>query len=459
MALLAGLTRLLPEVELAGYLQVLLVFNTALPILACGLPDSLYSLIPKARSFGPRLFLENQILLFSFGLVSALILSLGLSDHLARFMGRAELSPDLRLVGWPLVFALPLLSISPLLLSLRKARELAGFLAVSRLTIFLFTLCLAMSSRTASGALWGMLIGNALAYVFSLVLCGRVLEGHWRGPYRTASEQLALGFPLLLSTSFGVIQTQLDRWLISFLGTLQEFAQYALIISFVALISNLTNPISKVLMTDVSRLFHRGRKQVLSKLIWKTVEMNLSVLLPIAVLCFFSSEFLITTIYSETYRGCAEGLRVAAFLLPARVLTFSSIEVAAGRSKFVPMIFGMNMLLTLSLTLLLFRHFGYLTVLYANLLVTYLFAIPAHLFVFARVLKIPLFSKPPSRALLKVLFYSLLPSLAFIGGEQNLKSLVYYLLILSFLFLLMPGESPWKTVLTSLRFGRVRAST
>lgn len=405
IALKAVLARVFLKEEYAVYIAAMLVYSTVYPILSLGLPTTTYLNLPRGQSQGRGrgVLLENQILLMALGASFSVFLLLGGAGLIADSMRNAGLVGALNVLALYFVFSLPLLALDGVLLVNGQSLTIVIFRIASQIARFLGVLIPTLVWQTPIAALAGLMIMSVVLWLVGAALMWRSTPADdWRPRFGSAWKQVLLGLPLLLATSFGALQFNLDTWLVSILGTPEQLAVFALGATELPLIGLFTAAVTQVLLADTARMFQEDKREEIARLIWSATRSNVIFLLPTMVFFLVTANSVVPLLYSDAYRESILPFTLYLLIIPARFINYSSIEIASGKTWIVPIIFGANMVLTALLTIFLYPTFSYLGATLSYLLVTYLFAVPVHLIVFTRLLKLPLWKAFPARAFARI---------------------------------------------------------
>jgi O-antigen/teichoic acid export membrane protein len=331
-------------------------------------------------------------------------LFLGGSKLVAQGFNDVRLETALPYLALYFLFSLPLSSIDSALLSHNKTITLAVFDVFSRTLLFLCTITAVYFRPDPRSALFGLVVGSFINFIVGTILMYRANN---RGPFFPSRKSLrthfALGAPLLLATSFGVLQSSLDKWIVAIFDTPEHFAAFSIGATQIPFIGYFTGSISQVLLADSARYFSEIRQNEVAVLMWRAALSSGMILLP--VMCYFwaTADIIIPWLFSDQYVDSVAPFMLYLLLIPARLINYSSVEIASGKTFVVPIVFGMNAVLVALLTILLYPKSGYLSAIYANLIVTYFFSIPAHFWIMTNLLKLPLLSTLPGNDFIKLL--------------------------------------------------------
>jgi len=404
LASMMVLVRILSKSEYAVYVQAMLVYSTFLPLLGLGLPKTLFVLLPRHKDHTRKMLFENQMILITIGLSFSAFMLLGGSGFIAKSFNDTRLESALPYLALYFLFSLPLSSIDSALLSQNKTITLSLFDVFSRTLLFICAITAVYWWPDPKAALLGLVIGSLINFIIGTILMYRANN---RGPFypslASIRSHFALGAPLLLATSFGVLQSSLDKWIVAIFDTPENFAAFSIGATQIPFIGYFTGSVAQVLLADSAKYFHENRQGEVAELLWRATLSSATLLLPI--MCYFwaTADVVIPWLFSDQYVDSVAPFMLYLLLIPARLINYSSVEIASGKTFVVPLIFGVNAVLVALFTILLYPKSGYLSAIYANLIVTYLFSIPAHFWVMTKLLKLPLFPTFPRTDFVKLL--------------------------------------------------------
>jgi O-antigen/teichoic acid export membrane protein len=402
--ILAILARLLSKEEFAVYVQCLLIATTMLPILSLGLPSTLYVLFPAHDQHSRNLLIANQMLLLASGFLFVVVLGNGGSAFVAEIFNNPQLHTALLWVAPYILFSLPILSLETVLLVHHKTMHIALFNTATQCWFLICTIVPALIWQQATMTLLGLSLARTTSYVFALVLMLRTwATGDGKPAWQLIQAQMVLGIPLLLATSFGSIQTHLDKWIVSLLDSPEQFIIFAVGATELPVIRLFTRSIIQVLMADCSRLFQQNRLQEIARILWKATYSNTVFLIPTMIYLLVVADAVIPLVFSEKYMESVAPFMLYLFIIPVRLVNFSGIHVASGKGYFLTLVTAINLVLKVGLTLAWYPATGFMGVIYANLLVSYLVSWPLQMVILVRVYRLPMGSTLPKADFVKAL--------------------------------------------------------
>ena len=402
--IVAILARVLSSDEYAIYFQAILVYNTLSPILAFGFPNTIYVLLPQAKEVNKErsVVVVNQVVLLSITILFSIFVFLGGNRLIAEAFNNPLLVQPVKYIALYMIAMVPLQSLEGVMLVSHRTIRLVAFRVVTRvLTVFGIVLP-ALLLKNASGALLGLSIVSLLSYFVGLFfMLEATKSGDWVPEKSLVKSQFMLALPLFVAVTFGALQSNLDKLIIAILDKPENYLTFAVGATQIPFINLFITSITEVILADSSKLFAEKRLDKVANLVWRMFSTNMLILTPLMLFFWAVAENFIQFVYTDTYTTSVIVFQLYLLLIPARFITFSSFEIASGKTYIVPTVFTANTILTIVATVLMYPKYGYLSAVYAYLGVTYLFAIPAHFLFYKFALKLPLFKTIPIKDLLK----------------------------------------------------------
>ena len=373
----AVLARLLNQADYGTYKQTLLAYGMASPLLLLALPKVLYVFIPRHPQRARGLLIENLLLLTVAGSIFTLALWLGGAEVLARRFNNPDLASVLRIYAPFPLFAFPALALSGCLMAYQQVRAVALFNVVGRLAAVVPILLISVFYPTPTAAIVGAVGGAIVMLLPSLWLMVRATRGTEAVVTRASTwEQLRFAAPLGLASMIGALNLSIDKLVVSALTTPEQYAIYANGAFEIPLIGIVTGSVTAVMLPDLSRLLAEGRPADALDL-WKRSSLSSAVvLLPAMCLLIALAEPFIEVLYSARYLESALPFRIYLLALPARLVVFGSLMMAAGLGRVILIRAALSLVFGLGLNIILVSWIGYMGAIIATLVVLYLWATP-----------------------------------------------------------------------------------
>ena len=408
LATVAVLSRVFTKGDYAVYRQTLLVYHFVAPILTLGLPQALFYFIPLDRENGRSLLSSNLTLLFSMGAVFAISMLLGGNMLLADRFSNPALEKTLLIYAPYGLLALPVTAISACLIAFNRVKALTIYNVLSKVVVFIVIVIPCLIWRIPEAAITGAVIGAAIILFPAIFMMYSSSSGtNWLPNRANVWNQLKYSVPLGTAYIVGSLHKNIDIFIVSSMCSPEDFAIYVNGAFEIPLVGMITGSVTSILIPEFAELYKNGKFLELIAL-WRRAVIKTSYLIfPVMVYLFVMSDEFIQTLFSSKYMGSAVPFRIYLLFLMARIATFSSVEMAAGRSKIVLLIAIGDFIVNIIFTIILVQIIGYIGAAVGTVTSTYLFAIPAHMFVYKRILKMPISKILPLKKLSTVMIGSL----------------------------------------------------
>lgn len=374
---LAILARVFSVTDYATYRQTILAYTFAAPLLMLGLPQALYYFLPREKERSRGLLLENLLMLSVLGAVFSLFLLFGGNRLLAWRFNNPSLQDSLLILApYPLAM-LPAATMTACLMARDRVRQVAWFNIFSRVGMVLVVIFAALLWRTPEAAVWGTVVGAALALIPAVVLMLKATRntGQQLSP-KSMKSQVGYSVPLGLGgivdrTAFG-----LDKIIVASMCTPEIFAVYVNGAMELPLFRIVTGSMTSVLVPEMTGLCQAGERKKALELMGRGACKCALVLYPVMFALFGLAPELMTVLFSSTYLESALPFRLFLFLLPLRVMNFGSMFMAIGKSYILMLRALGDLLINLGLTIVFVRLWGYLGAAVATLVTMYLWQMP-----------------------------------------------------------------------------------
>lgn len=347
------LVRLLAQDEYGSYQQLVLLYVTAQAFLLLGVPHSLSYFFPRLGPGGHAQLLRQSLALLGMAGLLAIVLGLGaqvaLPDH--------SLRPFLGLLG---LYTALMLLVAPLQnLLVVEGRERA-----SALSMVGFVVVDVVVMPTAAwlqpdvwGILWGITAAAAIKAAVSLGYAWRRYLSH-DGGERFVREQLAYGVPVGMMALIGIINLNIDKYLVGLFFPVTAFAVYYVGALWAPVFNWTTQSVVQVVIPRLSAAHHRGDIAAMQRLRSRMASRMALVYFPLATLMAIIARPLIELMFTSAYAGAVPVFTIYLLLLFNRPFGSGEVLMAAGRTHFLFRLALAVGLLNLGLSLLLLARTG-----------------------------------------------------------------------------------------------------
>ncbi|MDD5063950.1 MAG: oligosaccharide flippase family protein [Phycisphaerae bacterium] len=328
------LVRLISKETLGSYRQVLLVYGLLTGILTIQIESSLYYFLPK---YGPekRRNLVAQTLLIT-GIISlltglAMFFSAGL---FAKQFNNPEIAPLIKIFACFPFFDRIVQLIPSFLISLDKALFSGLYSMFNSILMILTVVMIFALGYGIAEALWSkILIGAIFAVIGTLMMIYFSPFGQWHINKSLLLEQLNYCWPLMATTTIGIVNLKLDGILISYYFSKEVYAVYSTGALELPLIALFTASLSSAIMPNMVVEAEKGR--LLNSLnLWHEATRKSSLLIfPTFAFFLVCGYDFIVLMYTQAYSQAAWPFLIYLARLPIRVAIYGAIFRAIGYTK------------------------------------------------------------------------------------------------------------------------------
>jgi O-antigen/teichoic acid export membrane protein len=374
------LTHAVDKTSFAQISLVILLYSSAIAIGGFNLHHSIFYFFQRLDSPGQRRFMLQtaQILVGAAGLAAAILLVVGAlgGDWGYQLEGR------MWKLGLVVLFELPTLPMAFLLLARGRAGGAAAVnlvTGVAQMVAIVVPMVLGLGIDVVLYALIGYALTRALVYVAVLA---RLVPGPAAPPSWTlAKAQISYTLPLGFAMLTGMLNRQIDKYLVAAFCPQTDFAVYVVGAQEVPLVTVLPYSVGAVLMTRFVSGYADGDTDSLLRLWHQAISKVALVVVPLVAIFLIVGEDLIAAIFGGQYREAQLPFRLYTVILLHRVAEYGLVLRAAADTRSLwyasCVLLGCNVVLSVPLVLLMGMPGPALATLLAN--------IPAWLYVLRRI--------------------------------------------------------------------------
>lgn len=351
------ITRSFSKTAYGTFSQVVLLATTLSLILGVWLSKSIYYFVPLHRE-------KRQIVLQTYSVLLLLAAAAGallwlLRHRVAAWLNNPELAALAVLVGLYII-----------MLTLWQLSE-SFFISVDRahvyaLAVVVFSLVYlsVLSVSLARGISLEQLI-RRIVYLYAglnlFVLVNMFIipgpEGRLIEPGLLA-RQIRYAAPLFLSSFAIVAGRQLDKFIIASVYPTADFAIYFRGALELPVVTIVTFTISNMLLPQFVQLYRADERRDFLYLWHQAVKKTALIIFPILIIFLFLSEHFITFLYTDRYIHSASIFRIYVLLMLFQVTAYDCIIQATGKTQFIFYASMLNVITTLTVSLVLIRWLG-----------------------------------------------------------------------------------------------------
>ena len=375
------MARLLSKDDVAAYRQTLLAYATFGPILGLGIGQGMYYFLPGEKTRVRGRLLDGLSVAGLMGAVFAISLALGGNEFLAKRFSNPKVA---NMLLWMIPYAIistPAKLASSVLVARDRVSVSAIFGVIRQFFIGISTIVPLVLWETAETALIGNVVASVLMGIAAITLMVQSTPPDSMYPSFAGSKELVLfTIPLALAGMLGTITMQMDKLIVSFICSPEEFAVYTLGAIEIPIIGIVTGAVTSVALADMRRSVVDGKKGEALKFFRKIGEKTALVIFPVMIFFLINAEQIIYYLYSSGYADSVFPFRYYLLLLPIRTVVFGSIIIALGKSKFILFRSFVGLIFNMALSVFFVWNFGGWGAAAATVLSIYLWALPANIF-------------------------------------------------------------------------------
>ena len=440
IVLLIIASRYLSLHDYATFRQTFLPYEIMAPIVAMGIPSTIYYLLPRRLDKLNLIFQSMLIMSFS-SLIFSSFLMFGGIGMLAKLFNNADLNHSMKwLIIFPF-FQIPITLLLSVFIYEGKTKFVGAYSSAYGLVFSLCAIWLLIFYRDYMDIVILKVLFPALGAVLLFYYTLRLFYATTpdKIPFlESALNILKISIPFGLASMIGAGSMQLDKVLLSSLGTTEEFAIYVNGAMEIPLIGILTGSISEVLIGEMSTNIKEKNYGKALSLFRRSANKTALILFPVMIFFIFNAKEFMILIYSDKYASSALPFTILLFLLPIRIVVFGSVLIAMGKSKLILHRSLIEIILNLIISIIAYKIFGYLSIAIATVLVTYLWSVPYNIIEISKGFAVKKRELRNIRMLSKIMIISLfafpvmsLPALLDVKALLNIPGLLNVLNLLN----------------------------
>lgn len=376
LATAAILSRILSREEYGLYRETWLIYNTVVPLLILGMPESINYFFPQKDASGKKAFNLQSFFLLATG---GLLLSAGFyfcAPLMSLWFQSQGLEDLFRAFSLIPLLTLPTSYYQEFFICLGNpstGAALSAIVAIGRFLAVCTPAWLGYSLRSI------FLIFTAFSAIQLLAVSLFLFKPHLRVKAKwsvsTLLEQLKYSIPTGLAFVIGSITVQLDKLIISRFFPPDQFALYANGAFELPLIGIITGSVTAVLMPEAMKLRLAQRNDLLLKLWHRAIVKVALIFLPLMVYLLIVSTEFISLLFSPKYADSSTVFRIFLLTLPTRVATFGTILLIFGLSGTVFRFSAYMLIGNIVLSYLFIKTIGFLGPALGTVVVVYIMSV------------------------------------------------------------------------------------
>lgn len=325
--------RYLSKMSYGIYLQIMFLMNTTLMIMEFGMPKSIYYFIP--RVINKRKFVFHTLMMLNaVGMLGLLIFWLG-RNKISIILNNNEIVYALWFLGIYIFFSTNRIIFASVLLSNNRGKNLVVIRAIMSILQFFVVGMPMILSLGLKGVLWGLFIYHFIQYMVTGFVSLKVAEGTLSELRKSECfiEQLRFMVPLGLISLLSIFTASIDRFIITILLGIDNFAIYDRGAIKIPLIGTLSITVGAVILPKIVEYYKTGQINKLLNIWHSSIEKVALVVFPCFVFLLFFAKEVITLLYTEKFEASIIIFRIYLFCLLPTIAVYGNIFNAANKNK------------------------------------------------------------------------------------------------------------------------------
>ena len=225
-------------------------------------------------------------------------------------------------------------------------------------------------------------------------------------------EELKFVLPTILLVLAGILNMQIDKYMISAMETPEVFAKYQVGAFNIPFIAVITTSFFTIITPQITKSLRENNIVESLKLTQVTIRQASLLLLPIIVFCFFFSTEIIVLLFGERFASSGEVFKIYSLRFLISVFPFSIYMGIIGLKNLASIHVVASAILNIICNMILIPRFGVIGAVYATIIASYA-TVFIPIFLINKKLSTNLFSYFPIKDFLKTLIISMFILLPF----------------------------------------------
>ena len=330
-----ALTRLLLKEEYGEYQQLVMIYSIIQAILLLGIPQSLLYFYPRSEKENHSMLVKQTWSIVTFSAIFVIIATWGGSELIKNMFPEHHLQPFIFLIG---VYTGIMLLVMPLqnLLVVEGEESLAMKSMIGFTLIDIIVLpSAALINPSTLGMVHGIITTAILkaALVLGYIYFNYLNKKHTGRTYY--KEQLAYGIPVGLTAMIGVINVNVDKYMVAMFFSTSVFGVYYLGSLWAPIFGWISQSAAQVITPRLSKAHKDNNLTEMRDLYNQSIEKLSFLFFPLTVFLIIMAEPLILTMFTEKFEDAVPIFTIYMILLPTYPFRIGWILMASGQTNFL----------------------------------------------------------------------------------------------------------------------------
>lgn len=370
------LVRTFSKVDYATYQQSYLIANSIQPFLVLGFPITLSYFISKSenkKNITINTFIISNIL----GILGMVIVYLS-AAFIATQYANPGLNTSIKVISFFIFFEVSTSYGPNLLIATEREKTLLKLtMGLSIIKIALLLLSIIFNESILS-IIWGITFISALKYIFYFINISFYFRLERYGfNKKLLISQIKYALPIGLSTIISTISIYIDKNMIAYLFSPEQYVIYSSGATEIPLISIITGSVTSIILPRISKVYSEkaGDKDKSRKIWFESIIGCAVILIPIMFALLMYSEGFIEILFSKEYLESTQIFKIYLFNLPLRIVTFGTMLTIMGLGRKLLFNSIISLVVNILLNVIMLNIFGIVGPAYATIISTYFLAI------------------------------------------------------------------------------------
>ena len=386
------MARVLTKEDLAAYNQTLLAYAFVAPFIGLGISQGIFYFLPTEKFRIRGRVLGAITIQAAMGLFFALFLAFGGNQLLAARFDNPKVA---EMLLWLIPYAMvtpPAQQCVAVLVVRDQVMRSSVFQVTRQFFIGIATILPVLIWQTAEAPLIGNVVASVLFGFEAIRLMIKATPNDSQTPTREGIQEiLKFSLPLGLATMAGTISMQMDKMIVGFMFSPEEFAVYSLGAIEIPLLAVLTGSITSIMLPEIRKAVAENNKAEALRLFKMAANKTSLVIFPAMIFLFVCSTPFILMLYGDAYADSVYPFQVYLLKLPYRVVVFGSLLMALGQNLFILKRSIWGLVMGGGVSYMLVQYIGPIGAAVGGVLVAYIYAVPANFRALSRGLGVPWF--------------------------------------------------------------------
>ena len=420
--------------------ETFLPYEILVPFLSLGIPTTIYYLLPR-RTDTFKIIIHSSVLMYISLTVCIFLVMIQGGTFLSVFFRNSEINQTQIWLLIYTIFQIPINLIVPIFIYQKKTKFIGIFTTIQSSVLLLVS---GLAAYIDESYVYQIVIKSLLtipSLIVLILVAIKYLQNesvNWKFK-RSARNILKVSIPFGLASLLGTFTAQIDKLVISNLGTSEDFAIYVNGSFELPIIGILTGSISLVLLTEFTTLINKKLFQKAAILFRDSASKTALIIFPTMIYFMYNSKNVIVLLFGDSYIASEVPFFMYLFLLPIRIVVFGSILIALGKGNLILRRSALEVLFTCLLSILFFIFFGVFGIPLASIVVNYLWSVPFNIVTISKELGVRPLYLFDFKKLLTIMLVSVavMPTMLVSNCFESRLSAVVFSAIIYFCFVLL----------------------